>query len=237
MMGRLGRGLALAGLAALIASPALAASVVIWPVDPTIKKGERATAIWVENQGAEPMTVQIRAFGWSQSGGKEDLSEQDEVVASPPIATVAAGQRQLIRLIRRTPGVGPAEGSYRLLIDELPAPASAVASGGTMATLGVQMRYSIPLFTYNVDPATVGPILKTKVLNEGPERFLVLSNTGAKHARLVDLRGQAGGPSLMSGLVGYVLPGQTQRFTLPKGAEAGFVANVNGADQRLQPES
>lgn len=222
--------------ALVLAAHSAFAQVVVWPVDPTIKRGEQATAVWIENQGVAPLTVQIRAFGWSQPGGVEALSDQDQVVASPPIATVPTGQRQMVRLIRRNPA-GPAEQSFRLLIDELPAPPSPDKPAGTTAGLGVQMRYSIPLFTYTQDPAALGADLKASLEQEGGKSYLALSNTGAKHARLVNLRGAPDEPSLVAGLVGYVLPGQTMRFPLPDQAagQATFIVNVNGADQRLTP--
>lgn len=221
----------------LSASPAIAGSVVIWPVDPVIKKGERATAIWVENQGTEPMSVQIRAFGWTQPDGEQALSEQDEVVASPPIATVPAGQRQLIRVIRRTPGAGASESPYRLLIDELPPPPSADKPATPQASLGVQMRYSIPLFAYNVEAATLAPKLETRLVDAAGARYLIVTNTGGRHARLIDLRA-TDGPPLVSGLVGYVLAGQSLRIPVPKDAPAApFSVTVNGAEQRLTPVS
>src|ERR1700761_1881242 len=88
-------------LAAAPLAQAHAAAVVLWPVDPTIAAGQTATALWVENRGAQPVTLQVRSLGWSQTGGEDQYDRQDEVVTSPPIANVAPGKRQLIRVIRR----------------------------------------------------------------------------------------------------------------------------------------
>lgn len=230
--------LLLVSLAAPFAA-AHAAAVVLWPVDPKIADGQKATALWVENKGREPVSLQVRALGWDQAGGEDSYADQDEVVASPPIASVPGGQRQLIRIIRRTPGAGPAERSYRLLIDELPPPLDPGKPATPTAQLNVQMRYSIPLFAYSGAGETAKPVLQARVEHTGGQRFLVVSNTGAIHARLVDLRAVAGSHHrvLTRGLVGYVLPGRTMRWALP--AEAGmastFQVNVNGADQPLAP--
>ena len=229
-------------LTTLLASTALtatahAAAVVIWPVDPTIGPGQQATALWVENQSKEPVTLQVRSLGWSQSAGEDHYSDQDAVVASPPIATVAGMSRQLIRLIRRAPGAG--EQSYRLLIDELPLPLDPSAPASPTAQLSVQMRYSIPLFTYDAASAVASPDLHAKIEQTAAGRYLVISNTGARHARLVNLRARSADRrvTVSAGLVGYVLAGQTMRWPLPQdlASPSAFEVNVNGADQSLAP--
>lgn len=104
------RSALLTGLLLLCAPAAHAqSSVVIWPLNPTIAPGEQATAIWLENHGAEPVTLQIRALGWRQDGAENVTERQDEVVSSPPLAEVAPGKRQLVRLIRRKPQAAAGE--------------------------------------------------------------------------------------------------------------------------------
>lgn len=225
--------------AALPASPAQAGAVVLWPIAPVIAKDERATALWIENRGQEPVTLQIRSLGWSQSGGEDQYAPQEEVVTSPPIATVAPGQRQLVRVIRRETGTTSAEHSYRLLVDELPPPAGSAQAGEAVAHLAVQMRYSIPLFTYDGQAATDPPVLHAHTLIANGQRYVEIRNVGAHHARLVDLRVIKGVHSIMAaqGLVGYVLPGATMRWLLPASApvDGTLLINVNGIDTSLAP--
>ncbi|MEH3047326.1 fimbrial biogenesis chaperone [Sphingomonas adhaesiva] len=213
--------------------PALAATVVIWPVDPVIRAGEQTAAMWLENKGAEPVTLQVRTFAWSQARGEDQLDAQEAVVASPPIATVAPGARQLVRIIRRAPEGAP-ETAYRLLIDELPRPAPRGPDGAVQARLGVQMRYSIPLFTHaTATPGT--PQLDARIAAGPDGRVLSIRNTGTAHARLTDLRLVTGTREVTvhAGLTGYVLPGATVTFALP-GGEAGRVkVTVNGTDRLL----
>jgi fimbrial chaperone protein len=233
------RSLLLSALIALAGAvaPVQAAAVVLWPVDPKIEDGQKATALWIENKGKDPVSLQVRALGWNQAGGEDRYADQDEVVASPPIASVPAGQRQLVRIIRRTTGTGAPEQSYRLLIDELPPPLDAGKPAAPTAQLSVQMRYSIPLFTYN--GAAPKPDLHAQVELIDGKRFLVIRNSGQGHARLVDLRTVSGGRRTMvtGGLLGYVLAGRTMRWPLPVQADAAssFEVSVNGADQSLAP--
>ena len=226
--------LALLALLACLPSVAEASAVVIWPIDPTIRPGEQATALWLENKGDAPVTLQVRTFGWSQPNGDDQLDTQQAVVASPPIATVAPGARQLVRIIRRTPGTTP-ESAYRLMIDELPPPPAEVSGGPPQARLAVQMRYSIPLFAY-VAPAADAR-LDARISQGAQGRILSIRNTGTLHARLTDLRMEAHGRAvtLRAGLAGYVLPGATLLIPLP-GNEAGTVTvGVNGIEQTLGP--
>lgn len=235
------RYLASLSLLMLSASPAAAqSSVVIWPVDPQIKATEQATALWLENRGTTPVTLQVRSFAWDQSAGEDDYRDQDAVVASPPIAQVGPGQRQLIRVIRRAPDTA-GEHAYRLVIDELPQP-KAAPDAEVSAQLSVQMRYSIPLFTHGPQSASPAPRLTSHVELAGGKRWLAIANSGTKHARLTDLRaGNSGKQSttIKAGLVGYVLPGATMRWELPADAAPAtvFTVAVNGDEQTLGQSS
>lgn len=215
---------------------AVAAPVVIWPVDPIIPADSQASALWIENKGDAPITMQVRALGWQQAGGADDYPRQSDVAISPPMAVVQPGQRQLVRIIRRTRAAAP-ESSYRLLIDELPPPGEDGERGGTSAQVAIQMRYSIPLFAYSTPRENAVPQLSSRVELADGRRYLVVSNSGNGHARLVNLRARAGTGQipLIAGLVGYVLPGASMRWPLPAEApvSATFIVNVNGKDLSL----
>lgn len=221
---------AAAAVTAAVTGPARAAAMIIWPVDPIIQAGQTSTVIWVQNRGAEPVNVQVRAFAWNQAAGQDVLERQGQVVASPPIAQIAPGARQLIRVVQRAPGNRPQQ-AFRLIVDELPAPPSADASSGVTAKLAIQMRYSIPLFVYGTRDK-LAPALAAEV-RAGPDgRVLVIRNTGTSHARLTDLRG-AGDAMLREGLLGYVLPDATIELPIPTNSGATIKLGVNGIDQTL----
>jgi fimbrial chaperone protein len=224
-------------LLAMLGARTEASALVLWPIDPKIEGDQSATMLWVENQGSEPVTLQIRSFAWTQAEGKDVHERQNEVVASPPIAKLTAGQRQLIRIIRRAPAMPGGERSYRLLIDELPAPVGTTESTRATANLAMQMRYSIPLFTRGA--TATEPQLSTRVLHESGQRFLEIRNSGTGHARLVNLRIRRGAHEtpVNHGLVGYVLPGAVMRWPLPATAPigGGIIVSVNGRDLVLGP--
>lgn len=223
---------------ALASSPLHAASsVLIWPIDPVINSDEKATALWLENKDSQPVYMQIRVLGWQQKAGQEDYSNQSAIIASPPVATILPGKRQLIRLIKNTSVPAGQEQAFRVLIDEIPrkdpnedAPMPSLAMG-----LKFQMRYSIPLFIYGAglksedanNPATFFPLnLSYKLIQDNGKSWLAIRNQRQTHARIS--RVSLYNKNINSGLMGYVLPGNEMRFQVPASASGGqLTALVN----------
>lgn len=226
-------------------------SILLWPVNPVIEADERAAALWLENPGKAPVTLQIRIYAWAQQGGKNVYAAQDAILGTPPIATIALSEKQLVRLTRTLPAAVGAEAAYRVVLDEIP---MAKPTGESGATVSFRMRYSLPLFAYGqsltspgaaerAKPARGGrkqpapaPALTWRTGHDSEGRYLEIRNIGIVHARLTDVAftrgGVSAGPQIVAqGLLGYVLPGATMRWPLATGADgpATLVASVNGA--------
>ncbi|MBF6035680.1 molecular chaperone [Pseudomonas sp. P155] len=226
-----------------------ASSVLIWPIDPVLEADQQASALWLENRGSETANLQIRVFGWSQSGFAEQYQNQRDVIGSPPVAKIEPGQKQLVRLTR-TKEVPPGqELAYRIIIDEIPSAQPATADGGkTAAAIRFQMRYSVPLFAYGAglwskedssrtrDPKGVGlPQLSWRTVAVDGKPYVEVRNQGAVHARLTDVAIKQAGQSrpLAEGLLGYVLPGAVMRWPAPGPlvGDSALQVRVNGAPQ------
>ncbi|MFJ2281690.1 molecular chaperone [Pseudomonas sp. NPDC087803] len=226
-----------------------ASSVLIWPIDPVLEADQQASALWLENRGTETANLQIRVFGWSQSGFEEQYQNQRDVIGSPPVAKIEPGQKQLVRLTR-TKDVPPGqELAYRIIIDEIPSAQPPAAEGGkTAAAIRFQMRYSVPLFAYGAglwskedstrprDPKGVGvPQLSWRTVAVDGKPYVEVRNQGAVHARLTDVTLKQGGQSkpLAEGLLGYVLPGAVMRWPAPGplASESALQVRVNGGAQ------
>ncbi|MFB4393564.1 MULTISPECIES: molecular chaperone [unclassified Pseudomonas] len=237
------------GLLWLASLPAGAAtSVLIWPIDPVLEAGQKAGALWLENRGSEPASLQVRVFAWRQGDYQEQFQAQREIIGSPPVATIAPGQKQLVRLTRTGSSPVGQEQAFRIIIDEIPSPLPAeAASEGPKAAIRLQMRYSVPLFVYGeglwgrADPEgkrsadSVGqPQLSWRAVTVQGKPYVELRNTGPVHARLTDVVLAQGGQErpLVEGLLGYVLPGASMRWPVPAGTGAGGVlkGRVNGQD-------
>lgn len=252
-------GLALAGAAAVAHA---VTPLMIWPVDPVITEGNSAVAVWIENRGASPVSLQVRVLGWSQLNGEETLVPQKAVVPSPPISVIPPGKRQMVRLVAMQPLASGLEAAYRVLVDELPPPADqAPAESDTQqAGMGIRLkvRYAIPLFVYGGDarpfrpnrvshPFTEGtplpPALTWRTEKNGNRPRLVVRNAGRGHARITAVRwGSARATplaaldaSINEGLMGYVLPQSEMAWDLPAPppAEPVLKATINGEDTQI----
>lgn len=225
-----------------------ASSILIWPIDPVLEADQQASALWLENRGNEPVNLQVRVFGWSQSEFAEQYQNQRDVIGSPPVARMEPGEKQLVRLTRTREMPVGTEQAYRIIIDEIPAAKRPDTDGQASAAIQFQMRYSIPLFAYGTglwskedlnrprDPKGVGtPDLSWRKVNEGGRAYLEIRNRGAIHARLTDVKIELGGQyhAVNEGLLGYVLPGATMRWPLPEQLTGGqeLQLRINAAPQ------
>ncbi|WP_297201960.1 molecular chaperone [uncultured Pluralibacter sp.] len=214
-----------------------ASSVLVWPIYQVIDADQKGSALWLENRGATPVRLQVRILDWKQQNQQESYAEQGTVVASPPFATIEAGKRQLIRLIRINPVAPGTERAFRILIDELPAAATTANSAFT--GLKLQVRYVLPLFLNGegiwsrersdkgIDTSRLsGPELSWSITLIKGKPFLTVANRGRIHARLSNVFwGRSNNPdtallNLSRGFLGYVLPGQSMRWPLPEGKSA-----------------
>ncbi len=238
-----GSGLALA----MPPGPAVAAaSLLVWPIDPVIEARRGAGALWLENQGNTLAVVQIRIFAWNQRGGDDDYGDQTAIVASPPMAQIAPGGRQLVRLTSTQTERAPGEAAFRIVVDEIPVRDPPASGGGetSLSKAGVrfQMRYTIPLFVYGGTSKAPSPGAGASGLHctlaEQDGRTLVrIRNEAATHVRLVDARFDlASGPvALPGGQLSYILPGSTMHWPLPAGTTGREPLDtlVNGGTARV----
>ncbi|MBB5737098.1 fimbrial chaperone protein [Xanthomonas arboricola] len=211
-----------------------AASLQLAPTSLTLSAQQSADGLWLSNSGSAPVQVQTRAYRWTQRDGKDQLDPTQELLVSPPMRTLAAGERQLIRVIRAGPAPASEEACYRIIVDELP-DADADRKG-----MQFVLRYSVPIFLLPPGKTDPTPTLSTQVIAGSDGNAQVqISNTGKGHAQVADLQHRVDGTTMtaLNGLVGYVLPGQTMRWSLgaplAQFGRGTIIARINGeADER-----
>lgn len=212
---------------------AIAADTVTLHVKPTtivLPAGQNAAILTITNEGTTPVNAQVRVLGWDQAQDKDQLTETDKLVASPPAATFAPGQTQSIRVVRMDKSVATHEEAYRVVVDEIPAQTEAPQVG-----VQVRMRYSLPVFVQPKAGATQGKVEINAQL-QGNNLVLTAENHGAAHAQAaevaLDYGGQASTP-VVKGLLGYVLPGKRMQWTLPVPANAAAGGKATRVTARL----
>jgi len=202
-----------AACALLLSGAAGAASLQVAPTSVVLDVDANAGALWLSNTDPNTSTrAQVRVFRWTQVDGEDVLEPTRDLAVSPPMLELDPSGRQLVRVVRI--GVPPqdVEASYRIIVDEVPNDAGDKPSG-----LQFLLRYSLPVFIAPTGSPQMAYELDGRLELEGKQPTLVVSNRGNQHAQLADLSwvGPGGERSqLVSGLVGYVLPGQTMSWPL-----------------------
>jgi fimbrial chaperone protein len=160
-----------------------------------------ASALRLHNTAPGGVSFQVRVYRWTQSGGADHLAETDSVVASPPIATLAAGKSQIVRIVRVSKAPVQGEESYRVLVDEIPDKKRLRSNAVTLA-----VRHSIPAFFGT--GARRFESLEWSVKQIGNSLICFVRNSGEQRVRLANLRLVGPHGNLIAqrdGLVGYVL--------------------------------
>jgi fimbrial chaperone protein len=213
------------------ASTAGAQALSVLPVSIELGAGQRAAAMTVVNRGTIETSFQMRAFAWSQPrDGGDGLVASDSIVVSPPLGTIPPGGSQVVRIILR--GLPQdRESSFRLLLDQIPAPAAP-------GTVRVALRLSMPVFA--LPDARVAPVLKFHVEQAADAYYLVASNDGNRHEKLqdVELRDASGSVfRIANGVSPYLLPGAIMRWRMTGPANArpgaGLVLSARAETVRI----
>lgn len=210
--------LALALLLALAwaAAPAAAGSFQVDPVSIELVQGRRSASLSIRNRDSRPVSIRVRLYRWTQVDGADVYTETNELIASPPIFTVAANARQLIRI---GPRAAVAGGAYRVIVEEIP-PARAPGSG-----IQVALRVNLPLHIVPAGEARAA--LSWRAWRDTDGRIVVeASNSGARHGQVAGLAAldAAGRQTLLSAQAGTVLPGGTRRWNV--GAHPQFASGA-----------
>jgi fimbrial chaperone protein len=179
---------ALLGLALClgITLSATAASLALVPVRLALTARQPISALTVRNDGDEATVVQLEVAGWSQADGKDVYTATSEILATPPIFTVAPGGSQLVRVGLRRPADANHELTYRLFLQEVPPPPKPDFKG-----LQVALRFGVPVF---VGAATapakgaVGPVAtlqwRARAVAGSGQVTLTATNTGTAHVQV-----------------------------------------------------
>jgi fimbrial chaperone protein len=172
-----------------------------------LSPGQKATSLTVTNQGTSETTVQIRAYDWNQKDGEDQLTSSNTLILSPPLARIAPGASQVVRLIlRQTPEVR--EATYRILLDQIPPPTEP-------GIVHMVLRLSIPIFARPANRAF--PDVQFHVERAAGTLYLVAINAGNQHETIRDIALTASDGRKLKADLGaspYILAGATRRWRI-----------------------
>jgi len=196
------------GLAAIMwaawSAPASAGTLQVNPVLVEINADRRTASVTVRNEEAVPVTIRAYALAWNQADGQDNYEETGEVIVSPPVATIAPGASQLVRVGLRAPANGAR--AYRLVIEEVP---EANPGGG----IRVALRLNLPLYVQTA-PGDVAQLRWSAQRHPDGGWSFEATNSGTGYARLgPDAARAATGVRFDDNVhFGTVLPGSTRRW-------------------------
>jgi fimbrial chaperone protein len=208
------------------AMPAAASSFSLSPIRIYLSPTHRIGVITLRNDGDSAVTIQLGPCAWTQPGGEDHYQATDDLIATPPVFSVAPHGRQIVRVALRRHEDGDREGDYRLFFQEVPQPQSASFTG-----LRIYLRIGVPLFV-DPKPAPKGSLLwQARAL--GPHELAILAtNNGAAHIEVThfELQAGSGSPPVHVDAARYVLPGSTVswRVMLPQSLEAHGALHIRG---------
>lgn len=170
--------------ALLLAAIAGSASAGVGPNAIRVDLKQPSKTIQFESTEAAPVRFEAVVFKWTAEG----LEPTKEVIAYPPVFTVAPESKQAIKILARKPR-GEAEGTYRLVFK---------------AIEGAGVNISVPVF---LPPAAPGKAVVSAKRENG---VITLTNTGNVTERIT--KTYMGGKQIPADVLLYVLPGQTVRI-------------------------
>lgn len=172
-----------AAAVALVLMPqaAAAGSLSVSPTTFEMPASGGVAVLYVVNHGARQIMVQVEGFDWRQDDGHDRLDASEALQVSPPMARLAPGQTQAVRVLIKPAGANGGERTFRLLISELPD-----ASSDDGEKVHIFLQFSVPVF------AGGAPSARTKLswdatLDKDNLR-LTARNAGHSRAKLTDLR-------------------------------------------------
>lgn len=187
---------------------AFAGTFQVNPVNVVLPADKAATSLSIKNGSSEPVAVRVTALRWTQQDGKDVRADTNDIIASPPIFTIAPNGSQLVRvgLRSRTPGA-----AYRIILEEIPKPKSNTTG------INVALRLDLPLYVLAARGAKPDVDWSAWRNSEG-ELVLEARNRGAMHQQIlgIDALDPAGKRSTLSSGMGVVLPSSARRWNAGK---------------------
>ena len=213
---------------------AQASDVTLMPVNVKLDRMNDRATVQVVNNGQEPVLMQAEAISWTRVNGQDQDGPTSDLIVNPPVFTVQPGQTQVLRLgLRRNQELAQ-EGTYRIVLREVPIPhaSDSLRMAGSVRVL-VTMR--VPVY---VAPATVKRSEQWQMKRAANGDLLAeVTNNGNVHLKVGELRLQAeGGEALVAlaqkGSHSVIFPGEQRSYRLPARDRATQVAVQT--DQGLQ---
>lgn len=172
-------------LLSLVHLPVLSASFNVLPVRVYMVPQNPVSSVQVTNRSDQAVMIQSKTVDWKQPDGTQVLTPTNDIIVSPPIFELQAGDSQVVRIAVNADSSISKEQTYRLFLTEVP-----MDQAETKNTSGVDvaLRLSLPIF---VTPTTSSVDLSASIrglCSDQDNVNLQVSNVGSKHVMLLKMQ-------------------------------------------------
>ena len=190
--------------------PVAAGDFGVSPIRIDLDRSTKTGATSVQNGEADSLRAQLQLFEWTQDAtGKDQYQKSEDLLYFPKVMSLNKSEQKLIRVALRLPATTQ-EKTYRLFIEELPAPPPK-GSAGTKVTMAV--RFGVPVFVKPVQENVQGKIEQIN-LSKGVLHFIV-HNVGNVHFAIKSLTASSGADFSKTINGWYLLAGVAREYTIP----------------------
>jgi fimbrial chaperone protein len=190
----------------------MAANLEIDPVRIELSPQQKSATITIRNSSDQPTTIEIKPVTWSQVGPNDVYEPTRELLVSPPVFTIPPHGEQIVRAALRRQADLSRELTYRINLQELPAPPAAGATG-----VQVALRIGLPVFVQSKGGKAT-PKMEWNVARKPDGNLMVgLRNPGNAHIQIMDfslLNPGSNGVVAETQVSSYVLAGQSRAWDL-----------------------
>ena len=189
-----------------IAGGAVASDLQVYPIRIEIDPASPTEVVTIKNRGDNDSLLQLSLMRWSQIGNEDKLEPTRDILANPGVFLVKGGDQQIARLGLRIPR-SATEGSYRLVLQEVPRQRQEFG-------LSTVLRILIPVFV-PAEKSVTAMSWDAHAARGGLE--IVAHNSGTVHVQIRSvklIRGGGAEPTQANFNI-YVLPGAGRTFLLP----------------------
>jgi len=168
-------------LISIIISPSLTFSgdFRVTPIRLEFDRANKSGVVTVVNEAEEKLSVQMKAFEWTQDAeGKDQYTETNDVIFFPRLMALEKNEERVIRAGIKIPAISR-EKTYRLFIEEIPSPQKAEG-----ANIAITIRFGVPIFSKPIKEDIKGQIekielskglLNANLVNKGNTHFVINS--------------------------------------------------------------
>ena len=156
----------------------LAGEFAIVPLRVALDRGTRSAEVTVRNDDRAPLRMQVEAMAWRQDAdGKDRYEPTDGLIYFPRALEIPPGESRIVRIGVRAAPVSREE-TYRLFIEQLPAPEQAAAAPAG-ASLLVLLRVGVPVFVAPAQSDRRGEVAQLDM--KGGQALWTVANVGNVH--------------------------------------------------------